>query len=764
MLDKKKAKPLYRQTKDFTLQDFIKIVLTRKWLILASLAIAIGISFFYIKTTPPVYQAASLIVRDVAYEQLPGNLLGIGYYGTAPSSNMGVILKSQQSLGEIRTKIMDKYHFDIPIVKLSSGLGLSENEETNVITISAQADVPEHTQAIANVAADILIKRTFEIRSSEISQGAEFLKEQMKQVEEKMQDTEGELNRFRDKEGLIPESPDRISGGLIGKLGEIQSELLQNEGDIELKKTQLKTLENLIDEKKKYVQSISTKNASPQIDQIQERLINMQLELSTKLETLTEKDPSVIALKKRIETTQNQLKSEFDKLLEDPNSTTLDPVSELRNLTEQYIKSNVDLKGLDTKGQLLTERLNKFRSEHPELASKQVELIRLERQSRIYEQTYTAMAAKYQDVRLMEQMKGAGLRVVDYAGMPRAPISPKKKMIVTGAIVLGLSFGLIIAFFLEYIDDTIKTKDDVERFLELPVLGIISQVGPFKVSPNAIKKRENPSLSFSKNGELAKQKDENIRHKPNKEILSLLSHSLIYSSNGTTKMPSVENYWNLAMSIKYVNMDNPIKTMLVTSVIPGERKTTTASNLAIVKARSGMKVLLIDSDLRRPMLHRIFQQNRKPGLTDLLIFDESTNDETFDSLFNDCIRPTVIENLYLLTCGSSISNSDALLSSDKMKDLLENLKDKFDLIIIDSAPLLVVAGVVALSKESDGVLLVMYAGKTRRDLAIHGKEILDSVNAKILGVALTGVDLTRQYGYYYRRYYNYYYHSKDDNS
>jgi capsular exopolysaccharide synthesis family protein len=163
------------------------------------------------------------------------------------------------------------------------------------------------------------------------------------------------------------------------------------------------------------------------------------------------------------------------------------------------------------------------------------------------------------------------------------------------------------------------------------------------------------------------------------------------------------------------------------------------------------------------MLHRIFQQNRKPGLSDLLTVDDATNGKTFDFVTHDSIRPTVLENLYLLPCGSSVPNSDALLSSDRMRELLDALKEKFDLVIIDSAPLLVVASVVALSKEVDGVLLSMYAGKTRRKLVNHGKEILESVNAKIIGSVLTGVDFARQYGYYYRRYYKYYYQHKDDN-
>jgi len=761
-----------RQVSEFTLQDLFKVIFLKKWLILSLLVLTTGASIYYVKTTPPTYKANVVIMQEKTYDNiLPVNIFSTRSYGY---NNYGVdqgqlyVLKSSSSLQEISDQLLRQYDFNIPIMKLRSFINLASNNETpDVITLTASASLPEQTQAIANVAAEVFVKKVAEMKSAELSQGVDFLKQQMDQVEKKMHDTEKSLNDFREREGLVPQSSDIDSTGLLGKIGEMQNQTIQIENDIELNKSQLKTLEELIAEKKKYAQTSSVTGTSMQIDQLRERLINLQLELNTKLETQTEKDPEIIALRKRIEATDTQLKTEFNKLMKEPGTTSLDPVSELQGLTQQYVTLTVQLKGLESKGELIKERLKKFREEHPEIASKQVELIRLERQSRIFEQTYSTLAAKYQDVRLMEQMKGAGLKIMDKAYLPTSPVAPKKGMIITLAVLAGLFSGVMLSLFLEYISDTIKTKEDIERFLELPVLGTITQIGPFNVPVSAARRREPPAIIAGNRDNLTdmtkKQVKHETRHKSDKEILNMLSHSLVYAPNGNSKSPAVENYWNLAMSIKYANMDNPLKSILVTSSIPGERKTTTAGNLAIVKARLGMKVLLIDADLRRPMLHRIFQQNRKPGLSDLLTVDDATNGKTFDFVTHDSIRPTVLENLYLLPCGSSVPNSDALLSSDRMRELLDALKEKFDLVIIDSAPLLVVASVVALSKEVDGVLLSMYAGKTRRKLVNHGKEILESVNAKIIGSVLTGVDFARQYGYYYRRYYKYYYQHKDDN-
>ena len=257
----------------------------------------------------------------------------------------------------------------------------------------------------------------------------------------------------------------------------------------------------------------------------------------------------------------------------------------------------------------------------------------------------------------------------------------------------------------------------------------------------------------------------------------MLSHSLLYAAR---RAPVIENYRNLAANIRYVDVDNPMKSLLVTSAAPTEGKTITASNLAIVMAQSGKKVLLIDADLRRPRMHRIFQIDRTPGLTDLLVDEadhvgggeheqsiESGSEENHSPITNhqnDFIQPTTVENLFLLPCGAHVSNPGMLFPSERMHNLIESLAEQFDLIIFDSPPLLSAADAVALATEVDGTLMVIYSGKTKRKISLQGKETLENVNAKIIGTVLNNVDYAKQYGsyYYYYYYYRSYYYGSDE--
>jgi capsular exopolysaccharide synthesis family protein len=757
-----KRKSQFKPTNEFTLRDLFRVILFRKWLIISVLLFSLGAAFYYIKVTPATYKASVTIIREANYGKMPSQFSGRESYDYGIDESQILVLKSQSSLNEIKKDIRQNYNFDIPISNLRADLSLSISKgDRYVATLFALAPTAEQSQIIANVAAEVFITKVGEMKKSDLTQGVDFLNNQLEQVEGKMHETEQALNNFRDKEGLIPQESKGTSdtSGLLGKMGDLQKQSVEIENEVELTKSQLKTLEDLIVEKKKSAQLEASAGTSLEMDQLRERLIGLQLDLNTKLETLTEKDPEIITLRKKIESAQSQLKSEFKRMID--NSGTIDPIAELQSLTQQFVTTTVQLKGLESKEALINGRVTKFREEHPEIASKQVELIRLERQSRIYEQSYALLAAKVQDLSLMQQMKGSGLKIVDKAYLPSAPIAPKKKLILIGASVFGLFFSLMVTLFLDYMSDTIRTKEDIERYLELPVLGLISQIGPFSVPINATKRKSSTAL-IPESSSIDNIKERKTRQKPNKEILELLSHSLIYAPNGNTKTPAIESYWNLAMSIKYTNMDNPIKSILVTSSIPGERKTTTAANLAIVNARLGTKVLIIDADLKRPMLHRIFQQNRRPGLSDLITIDDNSDSSAFDYVAHGSIRPTVIENLYLLPCGSNMPNADALLNSSRIANLVTAFKDKFDLIIVDSPPILVVASVVALCNEVDGVLFVIKSGRTKRKMALSSKEILDSVEAKIMGTVLTGVNYNIQYGYYYRRYYGYYYNQKDD--
>jgi len=298
------------------------------------------------------------------------------------------------------------------------------------------------------------------------------------------------------------------------------------------------------------------------------------------------------------------------------------------------------------------------------------------------------------------------LTVVEPATVPTVPIGPKKTLTILLAASIGFILAVGAAFLLEYLDDTIKTPEDVTQALGLSALGAIARI-------------EGDTLP---------------------EKLITADHP---------KSPISEAYRVLRTNLQFSSVDKPLKTLLVTSANPIEGKSVTAANIAVVMAQAGHSVIMIDSDLRRPVLHKIFQLPNNEGFTNALLHSNPNPD--------GYLQATSVENLRVLTTGPLPPNPSELLGSERMKGLVEQLKAQADLLILDSPPCLAVTDAAVLASQVDGVLLVVDAGVTRRGLAARAVEGLQKVGANILGVVLNKVS-ARRGGYYY---YYYYYYSKE---
>jgi capsular exopolysaccharide synthesis family protein len=212
------------------------------------------------------------------------------------------------------------------------------------------------------------------------------------------------------------------------------------------------------------------------------------------------------------------------------------------------------------------------------------------------------------------------------------------------------------------------------------------------------------------------------------------------------KSQTAEAYRTLRTNIQFSSLDNKVKTIVITSSGPAEGKTTTACNLAITMAQAGSKIILLDCDTRIPKIHKVFEVSNQAGLSNLLIDEIDTK---------KAIHKTEVENLFVLTSGTKPPNPADLLGADKMRRLIEVLKETYDYIIIDTPPIVAVTDAQVLSKYADGCLLVIASAEVDKDAAIKAKELLETVNAKILGVVLNKLD-TKRKGYYGYNYHSYY--------
>lgn len=295
------------------------------------------------------------------------------------------------------------------------------------------------------------------------------------------------------------------------------------------------------------------------------------------------------------------------------------------------------------------------------------------------------------------------LSVVEPAVAPGAPVSPRRLLNILLAAIVGLLLGAAIVFVMEYMDDTIKNADDVQEVVGLPTLGLVLQI-----------------------------KGERGR----KEMHRLVT--LLYPRSA-----AAESYKTLRANTEFASVDAPIRTLLVTSSTTGEGKTMTAANLAVAFAQAGRRVLLVDADLRKPGIHLIFDLPNAHGLTTLLLTDVSVDAIT---------HPTEQANLQVLTTGPLPPNPAELLGSQRMRMILDRLTTRGDLIIFDGPPLEAAIDSAMLSSFADGTLLVVGAGRSRRDVVRHGREALGKAGANVLGAVLSGVkarapDRGDYYGY-----------------
>lgn len=303
------------------------------------------------------------------------------------------------------------------------------------------------------------------------------------------------------------------------------------------------------------------------------------------------------------------------------------------------------------------------------------------------------------------------ISIVEPAQLPRYPLSSGKMNTLMLAAAIGAALAIAAAFLLEYLDDTVKTPDDVERVAGVTTLGAISQIEEIKEPTDGLVVHLHPKSQIS------------------------------------------EAYRVLRTNLQFSAVGSQVATFMVTSSNAGEGKTTTLANLGVALAQTGKRTILVDTDLRRPALHKIFGLPNSIGLTSMLL-DEKLS-------LQDVLTPTDVPNLRLLCSGPRPPNPSELLENPRMDQIIAALKADADVVMFDSPPVLAVADSTILAQKIHGVLLVVEMGQTRTEIVRRAVGVLKQVDAKLLGVVMNKISRARGGYYYYYYYYSYYYDSAD---
>lgn len=604
---------------------------------------------------------------------------------------------------------------------LRERIRVSQKGNTDIAAIRAQAGDPEEAARIANTYAETYVEYTLEDNKRVARSIRQFTESQLKKVEQELAAYEQALTAMKDSIGaysaLAMEDPTGSAGEIFTTLNRLEIELATALAERDQAQNQLAVLEEELKDRGsifgqyRQIASDPVLTNNPEIASLRAHLVDLQLQKARLLEQYTENHPQVIQLTHEIAQTEKQLNDAIRTVVSSTPSIS-DPV--YQTLVNGIIEQKAKAVSLDAKIQALRSLIASYEQRVEGISKTALDYKRLERKVNAQSKVYELLLTKLQEARIAEAQEVGDAKVIDMAEVPSAPVSPRTRTNILLGALLGLMLGIGGAFLMEYLDNSVKTQEEVERFLGVPVLGTV----PF------IQVRER----VEDEAELIERR--------------LITHT-------EPRSPISEAYRSIRTSLRFLSVGNPPRSLVITSTIAREGKSSTVANVAVTLAQMGSRVLLVDADMRNPMLHKVFGVGRGPGFADY-----------FTQLYSpeDLVKEiSEIENLYLIPSGKTPPNPAELLASAMTHTFLKWGLENFDYVLFDSPPILPVTDAVELGKKADGVLLVVRAGETDRNALVDAKRILDRANVRVLGAVLNALDVERHYGYYHKYRYSYYY-------
>ena len=543
---------------------------------------------------------------------------------------------------------------------------------------------------IANAHAQLYIESNIERKFSASQEAVGWLNQRIKEEEKKLQHSEESLQIYREQQGLIDIDFGERQGIILQSLNDLNAALTRAQTE-KIEKMQLYSELQKFSGRPELAESLPPVVQNSLIQGLKANYIALSGEYSKLSQKYGPEHPNMVRLSSEMRGVREKIAQEVRKIAQ-----SIETESRLASDKEKAI-----LAAMETK-----------KKEALDLNQKQIKYDALKREVDITRSLFESLLKRAKEAAVTEGLNVTNLVVVDPARVPETPVKPKKAQNILLALITGLTLGIGLAFFLEYLDNTIKTPDEVERYLKIPLLGVVGSLPTNSTDP---------------------KKKEMITHTEPKSTIA-------------------EAFRTIRTNLLFSSPDIEKKVLLITSVLPLEGKTLMASNLAITFAKMGKNVLLIDADMRRPRIHSVFYLERDKGLSALLTGGEST------------IKNTDIPSLKVITAGALPPNPAELLNSKKMQELIERAREQYDLVIIDSPPILSVTDPAILATFSDGVVVTIRASSTPRPAIKKGIQQLSEVGGKVLGCVLNDVNFEKESYYYsnYRYYYHYYYHPYEE--
>src|SRR6202790_2515598 len=723
-------------SQESTMREYLRVLIKRKWMVTAVvLGIFMAVAIASLRQTP-IYEAASQIVINKADSNLitfKDSVPVVDYYDQSDLDTEVRILQSDlMALQVIRQLNLDKRpefgghsdqkqanlvadplqsdsnHTSALLSRFCGNLKVTLVPNTRIIEIHYTSTDPQLAASAVNTLAATYVEQNFKTKFESTMQASDWLSKQLVDLQMKVETSQEKLVRYQKEHEIL--GTDEKQNIITQKLDELNKEMTMAESDRMQKEAIYRQTQS--NDPVAIAAAIISDTpmggsgaGSALLDKLRDQQASLRIQVA---ELSTQFGPSY----PKVQQLNNQIK-EIDHQLELETSKAVD------HLKQQYLAAL-------QRETMLRGAFDKQKQEANKLNESAIEYSILKRDLDSNRTLYEGLLEKLKEAGVTAGLRSNNFRIINVARVPSSPSEPNIPRNLSFALVLGIISGVGLAFLLENMDTTVRPPEQAQLISGLPSLGMIP-LGSKSTRLGASGKR----LALTP---------------PAKEVFETVTQIRPQSQ-------MAESYRALRTSLLLSNLGAPPKVILVTSARPQEGKTTTSINTAIVLAQKGVRVLLVDADLRRPSVHKTLGMGPRSGLSNVLT-GSATLQQTITT-------SPILPNLFIMPAGTPPPNPAELLASSNMRDLIVELRGLYDHVVIDTPPTLSVTDAVVLSPRADATILVIRSGQTTKPALRRARDILVQVNAHVAGVLLNAVDLTSPDYYYYYEYqgkYGHYYH------
>ncbi|AFZ35411.1 capsular exopolysaccharide family [Stanieria cyanosphaera PCC 7437] len=579
--------------------------------------------------------------------------------------------------------------------------------DTDILQVSYQDPDPQQAQLIVDTLMDNYVNQNVSVNRTAASSAKEFITQQLPKTEQQLKQAEANLRAFQEKYQVVNLGVE--SQLSVNQLGDIDNRIDQVKANLGKVNERIRELELKLGISSQEALSLNTLNDSPAVQQLVTKLKDVENQLASERSRFQDNNPSIIALQEEKAYLEQELARRTGRSIGSVGGNLQTGDIE-KGLAQNLVNYEVERKSLAKELQSLTEAKANYRQRSNLLPQLQEQQRDLERKLEVAQTAYQTLLRNLQQAQIAENQNVNNAQIVSPAIASEFPVTLSKSAMLAAGLFAGSLLYVVTALILELRDPSLKTTKEVRSLLNYRLLGMIPHSQPQKFLPGV--EMQEPTVP----GRLVQE----------------VPHSLMS-----------EAYRMVQANLQFLEHQEDLKSIVITSSIPQEGKSTVSSNLATAVAQLGKKVLLIDADVHHPQQQEIWELDNSVGLLDVL---QNQN------LLDQAIK-SVIPNLDVLTAGKALPNALALLNSPQMRSLFEELQQDYDLIIFDTPPLLLFADALTIGKLADGILMVVRPGVIEPSSANASKEMLEQSGQKILGLVVNGVVTKYEPD-------SYYYHAK----